>query len=83
LLEGEFGIISDSPLIFLFLKCMKKYPSVWITKQLDQKANVKWDISVKLRADMNAFHFTKNSKEEAIALCKEYYGGYDSIIELF
>ena len=62
---------------------MKKYPSVWITKKLNENIKVVWDISVKLRADMDAFHFTKNSKEEAIALCNEYYGGYDSITELF
>lgn len=59
---------------------MKKYPSIWITEVLTPKG-IKWDVSVKLRADMTPKHFRKNTKQEAISFCDEYYGGYNSLIE--
>lgn len=61
---------------------MKKYPSVWITKVLGENQQPVYDISVKMRADMEPTHFTKPTKEEAISFCNDNYGGYNSIKEM-
>ena len=62
---------------------MKKYPSVWITKILKEDPTREvWDISIKMNAELEATHFEKESKEEAINFCIENYGGYDSIKEM-
>lgn len=61
---------------------MKKYPSIWITQILSPEFKKVYDISVKLRADLKPLHYTKNTKEEAIKFCNDYYGGYNSIKEM-
>jgi len=40
-----------------------------------------YDISVKMSAELDAAHFTKNTKQEAIDFCLTNYGKYDSIVE--
>ena len=64
---------------------MKNYPSIWITKQMKINENndvqAVYDISVKMSAELDASHFTKNTKEEAIDFCITNYGKYDSITE--
>jgi len=62
---------------------MKRYPSVWITKILKEDPTREiWDISVKMNARLEAAHYEKESKEEAINFCIENYGKYDSIKEM-
>ncbi len=64
---------------------MKNYPSIWITKQMKINENndvqAVYDISVKMSAELDAAHFTKNTKQEAIDFCLTNYGKYDSIVE--
>ena len=61
----------------------KEYPSIWITEQIEPDVNGKpivvWDISVKLKADLEPVHYNKPTLEEAKIFCIDRYGKYDSI----
>lgn len=61
---------------------MKKYPSVWITQKFVQengKMTKKFEISVKLAANIPAVSYIKDNEDEAIKFCLERFGKYDSL----
>ena len=63
-------------------KLKSRWPSVWITEQLEPMGGNEikkvFDISVKLNALATPVHYNKFSKSEAEQFCTERYGGYTS-----